>query len=91
MVCLLLPDSAEYVECYTLDKDAGQASAKLYTMELALADELVSIPVNSCFLHQVLLQGFVWSIGVSLLLGCMELEVLQQVSTFVTLLASSLH
>jgi hypothetical protein len=35
-------------------------------------------------------RGFVWSIGVSLLLGCMELEVLQQVSTFVILLASSL-
>lgn len=65
MVCLLLADSAEYVECYTLDKDAGQASAKLYTMQLALADELVSIPVNSCFLHQILLQGGLFGVLVS--------------------------
>jgi hypothetical protein len=65
MVCLLLADSAEYVECYTLDKGAGQASAKLYTMQLALADELVSIPVSSCFLHQIFLQGGLFGVLMS--------------------------
>jgi hypothetical protein len=41
------------------------SSAKLYTMQLALADELVSIPVNSCFLHQILLQGGLFGVLVS--------------------------
>jgi len=51
MVCLLLANFIEFVEYYTLDKDARQESTKLYNMQIALTIELVSMPVSYYFLH----------------------------------------
>ncbi|CAM6036438.1 unnamed protein product [Sphagnum compactum] len=42
-LCVLFRN--RFVDGNLEDKDARQASAKLYTMQIALADELVSIPV----------------------------------------------
>jgi hypothetical protein len=70
MVCLLLTDYIEFVEYYTLDKDARQKFTKLYNMQVTLANELVSMPVNSCFLHQIFLQRGL--IGILVLTFCWD-------------------
>lgn len=65
MVCLLLANFTEFVEYYTLDKDARQESTKLYNMQIALTNELVSMLVNYYFLHHIFLQGGLFGILVS--------------------------